>query len=161
MRKKFLIFATLFIVIVGLLATCVPVIDSLSSNEVSLNKLPHIDISAMNAGEIKEYRGAFLHVFITKVSGIEKYSLVAIPHWGGDYRLPEFDWGRPVLPCSDFGITSESVYTCRDTGDFWWGYMKWNLEGKYTGENKWGFNIPDLIKPKHKLRAGNIILLES
>jgi len=123
--------------------------------------MPNIDISSINIDEVIEYRGSYLHIFITKREGEKNFHLVAIPYWDNKYRLPEFDWWRPFLPCSDFGISHESFYECRDQDALWLKKMRWNLDGEYIGERMNGYNIPALIKPRYVVKGSKLYFLES
>tara|TARA_B110000116_G_scaffold212456_1_gene188416 strand:+ start:18 stop:506 length:489 start_codon:yes stop_codon:yes gene_type:complete len=160
MRKKIILRITISMLLLGGIATCTPLFISLAPNSTQLNKMPHIDVSRLPVGESILYKAKNRHLFITKHSEEPDISVVSIPFWNGLYRLPEFDWDRPVLPCKDFGAKKGDKLGCRDNeSEYWWSYMHWGTNGKYLDEYKRGGQIPDLQKSKFTYKNGKVIIM--
>lgn len=160
MNKKLLKFSTIALICVGMFAACSPFISSLNPSDKQINKALHVDVSVLATGETQIYDSEGVKIYITKLSEKDEYSVVSIPYINGVYRMPEFDWTRPLLPCSDFGIIEVGRLGCKDNAsEFWWSYMQWSVTGEYLGEKQWGHKIPELLKPKFVYKNGSVILL--
>ena len=162
MYRKFLLIGTIFLLATGLLATCSVFVISLKPNKTTLYNLPHIDISTMKTGDIKEYKTSWSHVFILKQNEInDKFKVFSVPMRDGKYQLPEFGWHRPVLPCvnfvQDYGFQCLDRYD-DDTDIVWWSYMKWDKFGISLSSQKKGTKVPDFFTTRYMVKGNQVIL---
>ena len=159
MYRKLIKYSVLAVILIGIIFSLIPFKSSLSPNSASLNRLPHFNISTLKANQIHEFEAPFFRVHITK-NNDNSLNVLAIPVREGVFQLPEFNWGRPLLPCKSF--VQDFGYQCLDKakGEFlWYHYMKWDKDGVYVGENKWDKAIPNLITPKYKVMAKHLIFI--
>lgn len=159
MYRKVLSYSLLAIMTAGLLLLFIPFASSLKPNSDSLNNAPHFDLADLKIGQSTEFRVPNFRIHILKL-GVEEVNVFAIPFNNDFYLLPEFNWHRPILPCSSF--IQDYGYQCLDKNNnelVWYSYMKWDKDGNYIGENKWDKEIPSLLTPKYKVSAGQVVFL--
>ena len=159
MYRKTLTYILLAILVIGFFFISMPFILSLKPNADALNKAPHFDLSFIKNGQSTEFEVHHFKIHISKGDN-GQINAFALPFRDDFYKLPEFNWQRPLLPCKSF--TQDFGYQCLDILDnkpVWYSYMKWDNNGKYVGENKWDKEIPNLLTPKFKIVGEQFIYL--
>ena len=160
-NRKLLTLATAAFISIGLLVFIYVLLSSLEVSNSEIDKRPHISIEKLNTGDTIKLQIANHVILVTKND--TGYSVVSFPGRDGVVYMPEFNWGRPALPCKNF--IQPDGFQCFDKnqhqdGIVWWNYMKWDKSGKYIGENKQNTSIPDLLTPKYKITGNYIVILQ-
>ncbi|MES2820890.1 MAG: hypothetical protein V4812_18100 [Pseudomonadota bacterium] len=146
--KKILAICTACLALIAILIAGTPFGLSLKPNARAESALPRIDISQIKFGELSLHKhpawgdagqGYSWSVLIIKLSD-NSIKAWLVPSQNGRIGMPDRHWWRPIYPCKDFGLSTnsgsideQSDLRCHDKDtpyDWLLSRWQWDLNGK-------------------------------
>jgi len=140
-------------VVVSLCAAAVPFARSLfPSQRAKAEYELRVEISGLSShvARLVEWNGS--KIFLTTANGL---TVLYMPFSHGAFRLPDFTWERPVVPCREFAFV-DAQFQCLDADLFWW--WRDNARWDAAGQSLSGV-FPNMMSPPYSYDGTHAIIL--
>jgi len=140
-------------VVASLCVAAVPFAQSLSpSQRAKASYELRVELTDLSPTSAKLVEWNHSKVFLTTANGL---TVVYMPFDHGAFRLPDFTWERPVIPCREFALV-DAQFQCLDADLYWW--WRQNARWDAAGQSLTGV-FPNMMSPPYSYDGAQAIIL--
>lgn len=165
-RRSFLRLGTKILVLAGLLALILALLQSLLPSGEDDSLLPRFDISSLGPGEVTHFDGpantplSRRWIVLRLENG--EVEVFSVPVRGGSVLLPDLHWWKPGYACRRFGpdmvqgrIAADAIIRCHDDDlpPRIAAESRWALDGENLGEM-----TDDIPTPRFRVEGGQLVI---